>query len=119
MAVGVAAQQHGLVVLDDAGEVVRPALFWNDERSAPDTTELIDELGGPNVWVTEVGSVPAPSFTVTKLRWLQRNEADAAERVATVLLPHDWVTWRLTGAVLGDEVTDRRRRVRDRLLVTL
>jgi xylulokinase len=105
-AIGVAAQQHGMVVLDEAGRVIRPALLWNDLRSAPAAASLIDELGGPAWWASATGSVPTASFTVTKLRWLAMHEPDAAERVARVLLPHDWLTWRLQGAS-GEPVTDR------------
>ncbi|CAM2862519.1 xylulokinase [Saccharomonospora xinjiangensis] len=103
-AIGVAGQQHGMVTVDDRGEMVRPALLWNDTRSATAATDLVDELGGPQAWAEAVGSVPVASFTVTKLRWLAENEPDAADRVAKVMLPHDWLTWRLTG---GELVTDR------------
>ena len=104
-AVAVGGQQHGLVALDEAGEVVRPALLWNDVRSAGAAVALIRELGGPGAWAGAVGSVPVASFTVTKLRWLAEHEPERAGRVASVLLPHDWVTWRLTGE--GVPVTDR------------
>ena len=97
-AMAVGGQQHGMVVLDDAGEVIRPALLWNDTRSAPDAQDLIDELGGPQAWADAVGLVPVASFTVTKLRWLARAEPENAERTRSVLLPHDWLTWRLAGA---------------------
>jgi xylulokinase len=96
-AIGVAAQQHGMVVLDEAGQVIRPALLWNDMRSAPQAAALIAELGGPAEWARRTGSVPTASFTVTKLRWLAEHEPASAERAAHVLLPHDWLTWRLTG----------------------
>ena len=96
-AIGVAAQQHGMVVLDQAGQVIRPALLWNDMRSAPQATALIAELGGPAEWARRTGSVPSASFTVTKLRWLAEHEPEAAARTAHVLLPHDWLTWRLAG----------------------
>ena len=96
-AIGVAAQQHGMVVLDEAGRVIRPALLWNDMRSAPQAAALIAELGGPAEWARRTGSVPTASFTVTKLRWLAEHEPASAERTAHVLLPHDWLTWRLTG----------------------
>jgi xylulokinase len=96
-AIGVAAQQHGMVVLDEAGQVIRPALLWNDMRSAPQAAALIAELGGPAEWARRTGSVPTASFTVTKLRWLAEHEPAAAEQTAHVLLPHDWLTWRLTG----------------------
>ena len=97
-AIGVAAQQHGMVVLDEAGQVIRPALLWNDMRSAPQAAELIAEMGGPAEWARRTGSVPTASFTVTKLRWLADNEPDNAARTDRVLLPHDWLTWRLAVA---------------------
>ena len=96
-AISVGAQQHGMVVLDETGAVVRPALLWNDIRSAPQARRLTDELGGGQAWATAVGLVPVASFTITKLAWLAEHEPDAAARVAGVLLPHDWLTWRLLG----------------------
>jgi xylulokinase len=103
-AVGVAAQQHGMVALDEAGKVIRPAILWNDMRAAPQTRELIAELGGPAEWARRTGSVPAVSFTVTKLRWMAEREPESARRLSRVMLPHDWLTWRL-GA--DEPVTDR------------
>jgi len=98
-AVGVGAQQHGMVCLDDAGTVVRPALLWNDTRSAQAAADLVGELpGGAAEWARAVGSVPVASFTVTKLRWLAEHEPAAAARTAAVCLPHDWLSWRLAGA---------------------
>jgi xylulokinase len=105
-AIGVGAQQHGLVTLDEAGEVVRPALLWNDTRSAAAADDLVRELGGPSVWADAVGSVPVASFTVTKLRWLASHEPELAARVTDVMLPHDWLTWRLL-AGSSEPVTDR------------
>ena len=77
-AIGVGGQQHGMVGLDEAGEVIRPAILWNDTRSAPDAEDLIAELGGAEAWAAAVGLVPVASFTVTKLRWLAR--AGAGQR---------------------------------------
>ncbi len=105
-AIGVAAQQHGMVVVDEAGEVIRPALLWNDLRSAQAAQELIAELGGPVWWAEQTGSVPSASFTVTKLRWLAEHEPGHAARVDCVMLPHDWLTWRL-GAGATEPATDR------------
>jgi len=105
-AIGVAAQQHGMVVIDETGQVIRPALLWNDVRSAPQARELITELGGPRQWARQTGSVPTASFTVTKLRWLAEHEPEAAARTAQVLLPHDWLTWRLADR-LAEPTTDR------------
>ncbi|NKQ56316.1 xylulokinase [Amycolatopsis sp. K13G38] len=104
-AIGIGGQQHGMVALDSAGEVVRPALLWNDTRSGKAAEQLVGELGGPRAWAEAVGSVPVASFTVTKLRWFADNEPGLADRVARVLLPHDWLTWRLLGG--GEPVTDR------------
>ncbi len=108
-AVGVAGQQHGMIVLDGDGVVIRPALLWNDLRSAAAAAELVSEMGGPQWWASHAGSVPTASFTVTKLRWLAEHEPASAERAAAVLLPHDWLTWRLRGGP-GERsplVTDR------------
>jgi xylulokinase len=107
-AASVAGQQHGMVVLDENGEVVRPALLWNDTRSAGAAADLIKELGGGDKWADAVGIVPVASFTLTKLRWLARNEPANAARVAAVCLPHDWLTWKLSGSTdLADLRTDR------------
>ncbi|GAB3747475.1 xylulokinase [Nocardiopsis nanhaiensis] len=105
-AVSVAGQQHGMVVIDEDGEVVRPALLWNDARSAGAAHDLVTELGGPEAWAEAVGNVPVASLTVTKLRWLAEHEPDNAARVRGVMLPHDWLTWRLGGA-RGEPTTDR------------
>ncbi len=102
VAVSVAAQQHGLVVLDASGEVIRPAKLWNDTESAPQALRLRKALDD-ETWARSCGSVPVPSFSVTKLAWLVDNEPRAARRVARVMLPHDWLTWKLTGR----HVTDR------------
>src|ERR1700759_2866845 len=67
-AVGVAAQQHGMVALDEAGQVIRAAILWTDMRSAPPPRDLMAELGGPADWARGAGSVPAVSFPVGKRR---------------------------------------------------
>ncbi|WP_018656774.1 xylulokinase [Actinomadura flavalba] len=103
-AVAVAAQQHGMVALDETGAPVRDALLWNDTRSAPQARALVAGHGGPEAWADAVGSVPLAAFTVGKLRWLAEHEPERARRVATVLLPHDYLTLRL-GA--DAPVTDR------------
>ncbi|MFJ4828726.1 xylulokinase [Streptomyces sp. NPDC088747] len=96
-AVSIGGQQHGLVTLDAQGEPVRPALLWNDVRSAPQTRRLVEELGGAKSWAERTGSVPATSFTVTKWAWLADNDPDAVRATASVRLPHDYLTERLTG----------------------
>ena len=109
-ALSVGGQQHGMVVLDERGRVIRPALLWNDTRSAAAARELIAEredgrrdaanaggASGAAWWANATGSVPVASLTVTKLRWLADNEPEAARRVAAVCLPHDYLTWRIAG----------------------
>ena len=76
-AVSIGGQQHGLVTLDGRGEPVRPAMLWNDVRSAPQARRLIEELGGPKAWAERTGSVPGASFTVTKWAWLAEHEPEA------------------------------------------
>lgn len=105
-AVAVGGQQHGMVLLDGAGEVVRPALLWNDTRSAPQAAALIEEQGGAEASVGELGSLLVASFTSSKLRWVRDEEPEAAERARSVLLPHDYVSLHL--AAPGTEpFTDR------------
>jgi xylulokinase len=107
-AAAVGAQQHGMVCLDSAGEVVRKALLWNDTRSAPAAEQLIEDLGGPGQWAQRVGVVPVAAITATKLRWLADTEPQHADATAAVCLPHDWLTWRLSGSTdLADLRTDR------------
>jgi xylulokinase len=107
-ALAIGGQQHGMVPLDEDHTVVRPALLWNDTRSAPQAQRLTSELGGPRAWADAVGLVPVASFTVTKLAWMAEHEPGNARRTAAVCLPHDWLTWRLAGAArLDDLVTDR------------
>jgi xylulokinase len=106
-AMAVGGQQHGMVCLDAAGEVVRPALLWNDTRSAGAAADLVAELGAKE-WAEAVGTVPVASITATKLRWLATHEPENAKRTAAVCLPHDWLTWKLRGTgSLDDLVTDR------------
>jgi xylulokinase len=100
-AIAVAGQQHGLVVLDRARQVLRPAKLWNDTESAPDAEALVAALGAGS-WAEACGSVPVASFTITKLAWLRRCEPETFDRIAHVLLPHDWLTGRLTGGSTTD-----------------
>ena len=102
VAMSVAGQQHGCVLLDATGEPVRPAKLWNDTTSAPQAAQLVERLGADR-WATTTGSVPVASFTITKLAWLAEHEPEALARATRVMLPHDYLTWRLT----GEHVTDR------------
>ncbi len=112
----IGGQQHGMVVLDADGRVIRDALLWNDTRSAGAAADLISEFGA-DALAERTGLVPVASFTITKLRWLHDHEPENAAAVAAVALPHDWLTWRLRGfgpagesprgPVLDELITDR------------
>ena len=107
-AISIGGQQHGMVTLDSSGEVIRPALLWNDTRSAQSARDLNAEMGGDAQAAQKVGSVLVASFTATKLRWLADNEKANAAKVAAVALPHDWLSWRLQGGKDFDKLfTDR------------
>lgn len=100
-AIAVDAQCHGMVTLDDGDRVVRPAKLWNDTTSAPQAERLVRDRGA-GFWVERVGSVLGPSFIITKLAWLAETEPANFARVRTVLLPHDYLTWRLSGQFVTD-----------------
>ncbi len=102
VAISVAGQQHGLVLIDEAGESLRPAKLWNDTTSAPNADRLVEQLGA-DWWSRSTGSVPVAAFTVTKLAYVAEHEPEVIDRVAKVMLPHDYLTWRLS----GNHVTDR------------
>ncbi|MGO4297620.1 xylulokinase [Glutamicibacter sp. MCAF14] len=102
-AISVGGQQHGMVVLDESGAVIRPALLWNDTRSAAAATDIIADAGngdaeaGAAYWAQRTGTLPVSSITLAKLRWLKDNEPENAANVAAICLPHDWLSWRLAG----------------------
>ncbi|MDG4771573.1 xylulokinase [Solwaraspora sp. WMMD792] len=100
-AISVAGQCHGLVMLDAAGQVLRDVKLWNDTTSAPQAAALVTELGAAG-WAEAVGSVPTAAFTITKLAWVAEHEPQLLRRLATVLLPHDYLTYRLTGRTVTD-----------------
>ena len=96
-AISVGGQQHGMVALDESGEVIRPALLWNDTRSAVQAESLNSEMGGNQAIADAVGSVLVASFTASKVRWMAENEQKNADRVHSIALPHDWLSWQLQG----------------------
>ncbi|MET7639506.1 xylulokinase [Streptomyces sp. NPDC005438] len=100
-AVSVAGQQHGLVTLDAQGQPVRPALLWNDVRSAPQAARMVEHFGA-HWWADRVGSVPTAAFTASKWQWLREREPSALRRITGVRLPHDYLTERLTGEATTD-----------------
>jgi xylulokinase len=112
-AVSIAGQQHGMVALDADDRPVHPAKLWNDTESAPDAGWLLSQptasdtdgvpVGdGRRAWADAVGSVPVAAFTVTKLAWLHRTHPTAWGHLRKVLLPHDYLTHRLTGGYTTD-----------------
>ncbi|MFF0480100.1 FGGY family carbohydrate kinase [Streptomyces sp. NPDC004435] len=96
-AIGVSAQAHGVVPLDDRGGLVRPALVGNDKRAQIAAADLVEALGGRDAWAEAVGTVPQAGLPIAKLRWLARTEPEQARRIAAVLQPHDWLVWQLLG----------------------
>lgn len=98
-ALGLSGQMHGAVLLDTQGEVLRPAILWNDTRASAECAELMAELPA---WPQVAGSLVMPGFTAPKLRWLAKHEPRVFSRIATVLLPKDYVRFELT----DERVTD-------------
>ena len=109
--ISIGGQQHGMVALDESGEVIRPALLWNDTRSAEAAVELNDEyekLHHGEPISNAVGSRLVAAFTASKVRWLADHEPENAARLAAVALPHDWLSWKLSGSRnISDLFTDR------------
>ena len=101
-AVGLTGQMHGLVALDAADRVLRPAILWNDQRTGAEC-DMIRELVGRERLIAVTGNDALTGFTAPKLLWVRRNEPDVWARIAHVLLPKDFVRLRLT----GDRAVDR------------
>ncbi|WP_417790996.1 xylulokinase [Stutzerimonas xanthomarina] len=97
LGIGVSGQQHGLVTLDDKGQVLRPAKLWCDTESAAENQRLLDWLGGEQGSLQRLGVVIAPGYTVSKLLWMKEQHAERFERIAHILLPHDYLNYWLTG----------------------
>ncbi|MFC9916118.1 FGGY family carbohydrate kinase [Streptomyces sp. NPDC059862] len=105
-AIGVSAQQNAVVPLDAQGGTVRPAMVGGDKRAQVAAADLIDALGGREAWAQAVGCVPQAAQPVTKLRWLAKNEPEAALRTAVLMQAHDWLVWQLLGRPVR-RTTDR------------
>ncbi len=101
LAVGLSGQMHGLVLLDDENQVVRPAILWNDQRTAAECSEIEEGFGRAHL--LEVACNPAlTGFTAPKIRWVQKSEPDSWRRCAHILLPKDYVRFCLTGEYATD-----------------
>jgi len=97
--IGLSGQMHGAVLLDQAGEVIRPAILWNDGRCFEEA-EALDALG----WVGDIaGAPPLTGFTAPKLMWVKRHEPEAFARIRRILLPKDYVGYRLHGGYVTDK----------------
>src|SRR5580704_17030456 len=96
-AIGVSGQQHGFVPLDKDGRVIRPAKLWCDTSTASECDQLTHKLGGVNAVIEEIGNAMLPGFTAPKILWLKRKETKNFARLASVLLPHDYLNFWLTG----------------------
>lgn len=96
-AIGVSGQQHGLVMLDESGHVLRPAKLWCDTESAPENDRLLDYLGGEAGSLERLGIAIAPGYTVSKLLWSKEQFPELFARIDRILLPHDYLNYWLTG----------------------
>lgn len=95
--IGVSGQQHGLVVLDKNDEVVRPAKLWCDTSTVEQCDQFAAQFGGTEGLIAKAGNAMLPGYTIPKLLWLKQNEPDHFARVSSILLPHDYINFRLTG----------------------
>lgn len=100
-AIGLTGQMHGLVLLDAEGAVIRPAILWNDQRSAPQCARLTEQIGAERV-LQLTGNPILPGFTAPKLQWVREHEPQALARVRHVLLPKDFIRFRLSGTAATD-----------------
>ena len=101
-AIGVSGQQHGFVPLDKAGNVIRPAKLWCDTATSAECEEITAKLGGLKKTIGALGNAVLPGFTASKILWLKKHEPKNFAKLATVLLPHDYLNFWLTGALPGD-----------------
>lgn len=96
-AIGVSGQQHGFVPLDKNGEVIRPAKLWCDTSTAAECDEIMAKVGGLKATIKAMGNAVLPGFTASKILWLKKHEPKNFAKLATVLLPHDYLNFWLTG----------------------
>ncbi|MBN1220267.1 MAG: xylulokinase [Anaerolineae bacterium] len=100
-AIGLTGQMHGLTLLDEAGEVLRPAILWNDQRTGAECDDIRARLG--KAWLIEItGNDALTGFTAPKILWVQKNEPEVYAKVRQMLLPKDYVRYKLTGAYATD-----------------
>lgn len=101
-AIGVSAQQHGLVALDHKGQVLCPAKLWCDTQTSDQNQQLLNALGGEQACLTQLGLVIAPGFTVSKLLWLKQQQPHIFQKIRHIMLPHDYLNYWLTGNIVSE-----------------
>ena len=101
-AIGLTGQMHGLVLLDQAGDVLRPAILWNDQRTGPQCDEMRRRLGKERL-IQITGNDALPGFTAPKILWVQQNEPETYARARHILLPKDYIRFKLTGDYAMDK----------------
>lgn len=103
--VGLSGQMHGLTLLDKSGAVLRPAILWNDQRTAAQCAEIVERAGGVARTRELIANVPPPSYTSPKMLWVREHEPETYARASQVLLPKDYLRYRLSGDY-ATEVSD-------------
>ena len=99
--IGVSGQMHGLVALDKSDHVIRPAILWNDERTAEETEYLNQEIGKDRL-SADTANVAFAGFTAPKILWMRKQEPDHFRRIAKIMLPKDYIVYRWTGVHSSD-----------------
>jgi len=100
--IGVSGQQHGMVPLDSTGEVIRPAKLWCDTETVEECRSITERVGGEQVVLEKIGNQVAAGFTASKVLWLKEHEPENYSRLSTILLPHDYINFWLTGEKLTE-----------------
>ena len=96
-AIGVSGQQHGFVPLSDSHEVLAPVKLWCDTSTIKECDLIMSAFGGIDACINQIGNPILPGYTASKIRWFRDNEPDSYKRMATILLPHDYINLYLTG----------------------
>ena len=94
--IGLGGQMHGLVVLDKNDQVIRPTIMWNDNRTEEEVEYLNSKIGKDKI-SAYTGNIAFAGFTVPKLLWMEKHEPEAFSHIARIMLPKDYINYRLTG----------------------
>jgi len=104
-AIGLSGQMHGLVALDKEGDVLRPCILWNDQRCAPQCEQIYEQVGGKEKLLQYTNNSMLPGYTAGKILWVRENEPHIYEKITKILVPKDYIRYRLTGEY-ATEVSD-------------